>query len=172
MLNTYILIGLFILVIVALPIGLGLLLYFVPKKLGYPKTAKYLTIVYGLFILTVVFFNVFEDKLFSKNDAKELVEEQNIKLTDNFEVINNESSSAIGDYYHTFTLKISERDRKNAITTIKNANNFKVNNDSIEAFIYHRNTDKDFGKKVIHNYENTLNHIDKKVMHHHSDGYQ
>jgi hypothetical protein len=59
-----------ILVFVGVPIGLGLLFYFVPKKLGYPQTAKYLTIFYGLFVLVISFLLVFEDQLFTKNDAK------------------------------------------------------------------------------------------------------
>ena len=155
--DAYIFIGLLILVFVGLPIGLGLLFYFVPKKLGYPKTAKYLTIVYGLLILTVVFFIVFEDKLFSKNDAKELVEEQNIKLTDNFELLNNESSSAIGDYYHTFTLQISERDRQDAILKIKSSKDFHTSIDVIDNHSY--NFDRYTGPKVTWNYENEYCYI-------------
>ena len=137
---------------IGIPIGLGLLFYFVPKKLGYPKTAKYLTIAYGLFVLTVGLYLVFEDQLFTKNNAKELVEEQDIKLTDDFKLLKNESMSAIGDYYHTFTLKISERDKQNAITKIKSAEDFKTNNGSIETLIYQA-SDRYFGEKVVQNYE-------------------
>lgn len=115
--DTYIFIGLLIIVFVGLPIGaLGLLFYFIPKRLGYPKTAKYLTIAYGLLVLTIGLYIVFEYYFFTKNNAKELVEKQDIKLRDDFELLKNESMSAIGDYYHTFTLKISERDKQNAIT--------------------------------------------------------
>lgn len=146
-------IGLLILVFIGIPIGLGLLFYFVPKKLGYPKTAKYLTIAYGLFVLTIGLYIAFEDQLFTKNNAKELVEEQDIKLTDDFELLKNESMSAIGDYYHTFTLKISERDKQNAITKIKNADNFKTSNGSIETLMYQPAPDRYFGKKVVQNYE-------------------
>jgi hypothetical protein len=152
-LDSILFIGLLILVFIGIPTGLGLLFYFVPKKLGYPKTAKYLTIAYGLFVLTIGLYIAFEDQLFTKSNAKELVEEQEIKLTDDFELLKNESMSAIGDYYHTFTLRVSERDKQNAITKIKSADNFKTSNGSIETLMYHPAPDRYFGKKVIQNYE-------------------
>ena len=151
--DAFLLIGFFVLVFIGIPIGLGLLFYFVPKKLGYPKTAKYLTIAYGLFVLTIGLYIAFEDQLFTKHNAKELVEEQDIKLTDDFELVKNESMSAIGDYHHTFTLKITERDRQNAITKIKSADNFKTSNGSIETLMYQPAPGRYFGKKVIQNYE-------------------
>ena len=151
--DTILFIGLLILVLIGISIGLGLLFYFIPKNLGYPRTAKYLTIAYGLFVLTIGLYIAFEDQLFTKNNAKDLVEEQDIKLTDDFELLNNESMSAIGDYYHTFTLKISERDKQNAIAKIKSAENFKSDNGSIETLMYQPAPDRYFGKKDVQNYE-------------------
>lgn len=151
-------IGLLILVLLGSSIGLGLLLYFVPKKLGYPKTAKYLTIAFGLFVLTIGLYIAFEDQLFTKNNARELVEEQDIKLTDDFELLKNESMSAIGDYYHTFTLKISERDKQNAITKIKSANNFKTGNSSLDQMLY-LSEKRYFGPKVSQNYETENSYV-------------
>lgn len=95
--------------------GIGLLLYFIPKRMGYTKVSKYLTISYSLIVLSIILFIAFEDQLFSKNDAKELVEEQGIELADEFELTNNESMSAIGDYYHTFTLQITATDKTKII---------------------------------------------------------
>lgn len=63
-------------------------------------------------MLTLVLWSVFEDQLFTKHNAKELVEEQLILLVDKFEVKENKSMSAIGDYHHIFTLEISEPDKK------------------------------------------------------------
>ena len=151
-------IGFLILVFVGLPIGLGLLFYFVPKKLGYPKTSKYLTIIFGLLVLTIILWTVFEDRLFTKNNAKELVEEQQILLADKFELEKNESASAIGDYYHTFTLKISEHDRQNAISKIKSADNFKTENGSILNLPYQQEY-RYFGPKVIQNYETKNSYV-------------
>ena len=150
--NSILFIGLLILVFVGFPIGIGFLFYFVPKKLGYPKTGKYLTVIFGVLVLTLVLFTVFEDQLFTKNNAKELVEEQQILLQDKFELKENKSMSAIGDYYHTFTLKIAERDKQNAILRIKSADNFKADNSSIDQTLY-LSDKRYFGPKVIQNYE-------------------
>ena len=117
-----------------------------------------MTITYGLAVLTIVFFIAFEDKLFNKNEALVLVEEQEFKLTDNFDLVENKSMSAIGDYYHTFTLKISKRDKQNAISKIKSADNFKTNNGLIESLLY-QNIDRYFGPKVIQNYEDKFSYI-------------
>lgn len=151
-------IGFLILVFIGLPIGIGLLFYFVPKKLGYPKTAKYLTIVYGLIVLVIGLSIAFEDQLFTKNNAKELVEEQGITLADAFELLKNESISAIGDYYHTFTLKISPRDKQDAISKIKGADNFKTDKNAIKTSLY-QVSDRYFGKRVTQNYETERSYI-------------
>jgi hypothetical protein len=151
-LDAYLFIGLLILVFIGLPIGLGLLFYFVPKKLGYPKAGKYLTIIFGTLVLTLVLWTVFEDQLFTKDNAKELVEEQQIKLEDKFKLKENKSMSAIGDYYHTFTLEISERDKQNAISKIKTADNFKTDNSSVDQMLY-ISDQRYFGPKVTQNYQ-------------------
>ena len=150
--DEFILIGLFILVFLGLPLGLGCLFYFVPKKLGYPKTGKYLTLTFGLLVLILVLWTVFEDQLFTKGNAKELVEEQQIILDDKFELKENKSMSAIGDYYHTFILEISERDKQNAILKIKSSDNFKADNTSIDQLQY-LSDQRYFGPKVTQNYE-------------------
>jgi hypothetical protein len=151
--DAFLLIGLFILVFIGIPIGIGLLFYLIPKRLGYPKTAKYLTISYGLIVLAIGLYIAFEDQLFTKNNAKELVEEQEFKLQDEFELLNNESMFAIGDYYHTFTIKISDRDKQDAITKIKSSDNYKTDNGSIETMLYQQAPDRYFGKKITQNYE-------------------
>ena len=137
---------------VGIPVGVGLLIYFVPKRLGYPKTAKYLTIGYGILILTITLLIVFEDQLFTKNSASKLVREQGIELNDKFDLIHNESMSAMGDYYHTFKLRISETDKQKAIDRIKNADNFKYDDSSVDHFLYFSNN-RYFGPIVTQNYE-------------------
>lgn len=147
-----ILIGLYILVFIGLPIGLIWLFNFIPKKLGYPKAGKYLAIIFGLFVLTIILWSAFEDQLFTKDNVKELVEEQQIILADEFELTENKSTSAIGDYYHTFTLKISDRDKQANISKIISADNFKKDNSSIDQTIY-LSDHRYFGPKVTQNYE-------------------
>jgi len=152
-------IGLLILVFIGILITLGLLFYFIPKNLGFPKTANYLTISYGLLVLTTGLYCVFEDQFFTKNNARKLIEDQDIKLTDEFEVLKNESMSAVGDYYHTFTLKISERDKQKAILKIKSSDNFNTDKASIDAFLYQSAPDRYFGKKVKQNYETEISFV-------------
>ena len=108
-------------------------------------------------MLTVIFFIVFEDKLFSKSDARELVEEQGFKMTDDFELLNNESSSAIGDYYHTFTLKISEHDKQQAIQKIKRSRDYHKSQDVIDNLPY--KYDRYYGPKIYWNYENSFSYV-------------
>ena len=151
-LNAILFIEPLILEFIGIAIGLGFLLYVVVKQLGYPRAAKYLIIAYGLLILAIGFYIVFEDQLFTKNNAKELVEEQEILLEDKFELRENESSSAIGDYYHTFTLEISERDKQHAILNIKSSANFKKDYNSIDQMPY-LSDQRYFGPKVTRNYE-------------------
>ena len=177
--DAFVLIGLFILVFIGIPIGIGLLFYYIPKRLGYPKTAKYLTISYGLIVLAIGLLIAFEDQLFTKNNAKELVEEQEFKLQDEFELLNNESMSAIGDYYHTFTIKISDRDKQDAITKIKSSDNYKTDNSSIETILYQQAPDRYFGKKITQNYETENTYVreyfepsGQKDMPRLLDGYQ
>ncbi len=143
---------------VGLAVGLGLLIYFLLKKFGYPKTAKYLTIVYGVVMLTMAFFLIFEDQLFTRSQAKELVTEQGFMLTDKFDLIKNESLSGIGDYYHTFTLEISERDKKEAILKIKSADNFKMDSESSNNLLY-QERNRYVGPKVIQNYETENSYV-------------
>ena len=106
----------------------------------------------------MVLWTVFEDQLFTKGNAKELVEEQQILLQDKFELKENKSMSAIGDYYHTFTLKISERDKQSAIATIKRSDNFKADNTSIDQTLY-LSDNRYFGPKVTQNYETENSYV-------------
>jgi len=146
-------IGTLLLVFIGVPIGLGLLLYFVPKKLGYHKTAKSLIIIYVLVILAIAIFLIFEDRLFTGNDAKKMVEEQNIRLQDEYMLLDNRSSSAMGgDYFHTFTLKISENDKQEAIREISGSKDFTTDFKSVNRTLYLRE-DRYFGPTITQNYE-------------------
>jgi hypothetical protein len=168
-LDEFLLIGLFILVFIGIPVGIGLLLYFVPKRFGYPKTGKYITIIFGLLVLTVVVMTVFEDDLFTKNDAKELIREQQIILNDNFSLEHNESMWAIGDYYHTFTLVISETDKTNAIIEIKKSENFKLVGEPISD-LYFDSEDRYNGSSQTQNYETDKSFV-REFFEPNGDGY-
>lgn len=142
-----------------IPIGIGLLCYFVPKKLGYPRVAKYLTISFGLIVLFIGLYYIFEDQLFTKNNAKELLEEQEFVLIDDFVLLKNESTYAIGDYYHAFVLKISDRDKEDAISKIKSSTDFRVINALTDTLQYQRPHNRYYGNKSIKNYETEISYV-------------
>lgn len=143
---------LIVLVFIIVPIVIGLALYFIPKKLGYPKVGKVLIITYFIAIASIVIYAMNEDRFFTENDAKELIEEQDIKLNDEFDLVENYSSWAIGDYYHSFTIRVSAKDWKNAKKTISEAHDFKPQNDTIQSLIY-KNINRYEGAKVVQDYE-------------------
>ena len=149
-------IGLFLilfLIFIVLPIGLGILIYFLIKKYGSQKIAKYFAIIYSLILVVISINVIFEDQLFSKKDAKKLIEEQNIMLTDDFKILNNKTMTAIGDYYHTFTLEISTKDKTNGINKIKSSTNFANKKEKIIDYLYDSKVNRYYGPKQTQNYE-------------------
>jgi len=150
--TAFLLIVVLILLFIGIPVGIALLLYFIPRRFGYPKAGKYLTLAFSFLILTVVILSVFEDELFSKKDAKELIEEQGIILNDDFILEDNESKWAIGDNYHTFTLHVSNQDKQNSIQEIRYSDNFKQIGEPISD-LYWDSNDRYNGKKQTQNYE-------------------
>ena len=113
------------LILIILPLGFGVLVYKSLFKSGQQKAAKYFAIIYTLIFAVIAINLIFEDELFSKDNAKHLLEQRGFILKDNFELSENESMSAIGDYYHTFTLKVSKTDAKIAMDKIISSKNFK-----------------------------------------------
>ncbi|MEI6950864.1 hypothetical protein V9K67_27035 [Paraflavisolibacter sp. H34] len=140
-------------VFIGLPATVGLLVYFIPKKLGYPKVAKWLTWTYIVFVGFIAITTIFEDELFSKSDAKKLIKEQNIDLTEDFTLNENESMWAIGDFYHTFTLTISENDKRQIINSIKSDPFFKKSPDSVVDYLFNPSINRYEGPRVTQNYE-------------------
>lgn len=68
--------------------------------------------------------------------------------------------SEIVDYYHTFTLRISERDKQNAISKIKGADNFQLNISNVEILPYYSQASNRYsGEKIIQNYETENSYI-------------
>lgn len=145
-------IALTVLAFLGLPVGIAYLLYFVPRKVGHPKAGKYLAIAFGTVVLVGTLWIVFEDQLFTRGNVKDLLQEQQIVLMDDFNIQDNHSSFAIGDYYHTFTLAISSRDRKRVIAKIKSSPGFKRNTSEIDSPLYLRQ-DRYMGPKIVQNFE-------------------
>ena len=109
------------------PIIIGLAIYYGLKKIGFPNAAKWTTITYTLVIIIGFSAILFEDKFFFESDALELIGEQNLKLNNDFEIKNNRTMTAIGEYYHTFTLAISPIDHKEIISKMIKSENFITN---------------------------------------------
>jgi len=156
------------LIIGVITVGIIFLSYWLPKKFGYPKIGKYLAIFVTLFFLVMILMSVFEDELFSKNEARELLKEQNIELKDDIEIKENKSMSSIGDYYHTFTLKISKKDKARIISEIKSSENFDQN--ITEKPYSEENNDYYKGPKRIKNYE-TGDKFVRELFEPHGEGY-
>jgi hypothetical protein len=57
---------------------------------------------------------LFDDLLFSKSDARQLLSEHHITLNDDFKIISNQSGG-LRDYTHQFELSISEKDKQSFI---------------------------------------------------------
>ncbi|MCD0489783.1 hypothetical protein LPB86_16185 [Pedobacter sp. MC2016-14] len=119
--------------------------------LGFPKFSKFTVWLVPVTLLIFVIFVIFEDDLFSKNDARELLSKQGMVLNDEFDLLNNKSMIAPGDYYHTFTLKISLEDKQRLIKKITSSNNFKNIGEHPEDIM--AKTDHYTGVKLTQNYE-------------------
>lgn len=152
--GTFILVGL---IVIALAGGLTFLFYWIPKKMGYPKPGKILSTIVGFAFVVLTGLIIFQDQLFSKSDARKLLAEQDINLTDKFEIIENKSMSAIGDYYHTFSLRISIKDKQVIIGQIKSSHNFKGLNERPEDILHIEDRYK--GKKITQNYEDSVQFV-------------
>ncbi|THD67431.1 hypothetical protein E7Z59_07145 [Robertkochia marina] len=150
--STFFFIVILIIVFIGIPIGAGWFIHWAIKSSGHPKAAKSITLIYGLIVLISGVFIYFEDEFFTKEDARFFVEEQGIELMDEFKVVHNESSSAIGDYYHTFTIEISGSDKRKAINEIKKSENFQSEKSSVDTLLY-LSGNRYFGPKVTQNYE-------------------
>ncbi|MFT6856818.1 MAG: hypothetical protein ACJA0X_002804 [Cyclobacteriaceae bacterium] len=77
-----------------------------------------------LIICALIAFETFKDQLFSNNDVLELLSHQGIILKDPFEILDNSTSSAIGDYSHTFTLQLSSQEVDRLLLEFRSAENY------------------------------------------------
>jgi hypothetical protein len=134
-------------------VAVGYTLYWICKRPGYPKLGKGSLVGCFILFVTLILCMVFEDQLFFKRDAEELLIEQNIKLTDNFALLKNESMSAVGDYYHTFTLQIADRDRQKIIRQITSSPGFSFKKDEtwVDDSLF-QTPNRYIGKRVVRNY--------------------
>ena len=145
---------LIIILIIGLTIGIIYLGYWIPKRFGKRKLGKWIAGILSIAVSAIIFSIVFEDELFFKSDAEELIAEHNIELKDNFELNTNEFTG-IKDFYHRFELTISESDKSRITNKIKNAENYQhLVDEPIDIRVDKpRYSDNNIGKEFTANYQ-------------------
>lgn len=137
-------------------VGIVFLAYYLPKSIGYPKVGKFLSVILILIFSFFLLKEMFRDELFTKDEALELLGRTDVKLNDSFSIVENKSKSDMGDYYHIFSVSISENDKKRIIHEITSSKNFNLS--SLENYIENRE-DYFNGPKRIKNYENENEYV-------------
>jgi hypothetical protein len=131
-------------IFIGIPVGFLVLLYYIGKRLESKRTGIILSSSVGLFFLLCFLYLRFEDQLFTRSNARELLLTNKIELKDDFEIIENETNFAIGDFHQRFELTITTRDKSLLIS------HFKRKTDSINSILekypnsfkeYHENSD-------------------------------
>ena len=137
--------------LVSIPILIGYLIYRLIKRKFKVKYANIFAIIYSLLFFLFILYQIYEDELFTKNEATELVEDLGFKLNDDFEIIENKSNEGMESMTHTFILKISNNDRNRLINEIKTSKNYMPDSIfSTDKIVY---PDHYKGKKIVWNYE-------------------
>lgn len=75
---------------------------------------------------TIIILAIILTSCSTKNELDSYLNRIDIKLNDKYEILTNESSSAIGDYSAKFRFKVSDRDFDNIIQIIENTKGFQV----------------------------------------------
>ncbi len=130
-----------LLIIIGTLLFIGWLLYFITKKLGYPRLAKWLLSGYFGAILSYGLIVLLMDEFFTKNDARKLLAVTGVQLNEDFRVMENKSEW-IGGYYHTFTLTISENDKNSILQSLRDSEEKAQN--SISKTVSNDETDTSF----------------------------
>ncbi len=104
-------------------IGSPYLFYKIPTIFNYQKTGITLASVVALLFVSTFIYIYFQDEFFSKSDSIELLAEQDIYLSDDLKIINNESSGGIDGYNQILILEISDLNTKKTISKFRKENN-------------------------------------------------
>lgn len=116
-------------IFIGIPVGFLFLLYYIGKRLESKRTGIILSSSVGLFFLLCFLYLRFEDQLFTRSNARELLLTNKIELKDDFEIIQNETNFAVGDFHQRFELKISTQDKSLLVS------HFKRKTDSINSIL-------------------------------------
>ena len=106
-------------------LGIPALAYLIPKKMGHPKFGIFTGFIISIIILGFFLGTIIKDDFFTKESARKNLAQYNIELSNDFSILDNWSTIALSDYYHKFTLNLSDKDKAKCIKEIRQANNFK-----------------------------------------------
>jgi len=152
---------------IAFCVWLIYILYVIPLKSGNKKLGIFLSSLATIAFLYLGYSIFFDDSI-SKKDVTHYIHEQGLEITNDFEILKNESMFSLGDYYHTFTIEISETDKDNLISKIQKADNFRQ---SIHpSLMDYEDKNYDVGKKIIDNIE-TESHFIRVLFIENIEGY-
>ena len=133
------------------------LFYKIPAKSGQKKTGIILSSITGFIFTGIIALFVFEDDFLSNEDAAFWLEQHGFDLNEEFDVIDNDSGIGIGESFHNFSLKISDRDKATLIKRIKNDTTFFIQTKPLNRIDLM--TDRHFGETVRLYYESDCCYI-------------
>ena len=117
------LIGVFIWMFIA-AFSIVFITYWIFRFYKKKKIANVSAILLSLFFLYIALDPWITDWTFSKNDATEILKERGFVLNDKIKLLSNESGG-FRDYYHTFSIAISDNDYKRISNQIISSHSFK-----------------------------------------------
>lgn len=106
-----------------------------PKKLGFPKLAKFSISIVTVLIVGYAIYIVTYEREYNKDVVIEQLEKQNIVLLDSFSIDKHHYEFGPRDYLEWFELSISKRDKNNIIAQIRNSSYYNEGEDGCEGFI-------------------------------------
>lgn len=100
------------------------IVYWTFRLYGRKKTGSILTIVVAGIFTLIVLQPWISDWTFNKRSAQNILSYHGFMLTDDFEILKNESGG-FRDYYHSFTIEISDFDYQTIAKKIRSSENYQ-----------------------------------------------
>lgn len=139
-----------IVIIIISSICLLFILFWLPKKLGYPLIGKILA--FSTLAATAIFilYQIFINDIFEKSSIKANLKENEIILNDYFKILEDKKDSLEG-YYFFVDMKISDNDKNRILSEISKAKGFKIITEKNQ--LIENPNDFEINEKVTLNYK-------------------